>query len=82
VLASVVWSRPRARFNLALYREGVFKMFRGRLLALIWVIVGVALAAQKHYLEHFNGWRPVLSAILAILLWPLLLLGINLHIHR
>ena len=36
----------------------------------------------KHYLDHFNGWRPVLSAILAILLWPLLLLGINLHIHR
>jgi hypothetical protein len=57
-------------------------MFRSRLLALIWVIVGVALSAQKHYLEDFNGWRPVLSAILAILLWPLLLLGINLHIHR
>ena len=57
-------------------------MFRSRLLGLILVIVGVALAAQKHYLEHFSGWRPVLSAILAILLWPLLLLGINLHIHR
>ena len=46
------------------------------------VIVGVALAAQKHYLEDFGGWRPVLSALLAILFWPLLLLGINLHIHR
>jgi hypothetical protein len=57
-------------------------VFRSRLIALIWVIVGVALAAQKHYLDHFGGWRPVLSAILAILLWPLLLLGINLHIHR
>jgi hypothetical protein len=57
-------------------------VFRSRLITLIYVIVGVALAAQKHYLEHFNGWRPVLSAVLAILLWPLLLLGINLHIHR
>jgi hypothetical protein len=57
-------------------------MFRSRLIGLVWVIVGVALAAQKHYLENFGGWRPVLSAILAILLWPLLLLGINLHIHR
>ncbi len=55
-------------------------MFRIRLIGLIWVIVGVALAAQKHYLENFGGWRPVLSAVLAILLWPLLLLGINLHI--
>ena len=56
-------------------------MFRSRLLALIWVIVGVALAAQKHYLQHFGTWRAVLSAVLAVLLWPLLLLGINLHIH-
>jgi hypothetical protein len=57
-------------------------MFRSRLVALIWVIVGVAIAAQKNYLEHLNGWRAVVSAILAILLWPLLLLGIDLHIHR
>lgn len=57
-------------------------MFRSRLLVLVWVIVGVAVAAQKHYLENFNSWRPILSAILAIALWPLLLLGINLHIHK
>ena len=57
-------------------------MFRSRLLLLIYVIVGVAIAAQKHYFEHFGGWRPVVSAVLAVLLWPLLLLGINLHIHR
>jgi hypothetical protein len=53
-----------------------------RFITLIWVIVGVALAAQKHYLSHFATWRLVLSAILAIALWPLLLLGINLHVHR
>jgi hypothetical protein len=57
-------------------------MFRSRLIALVWLIVGVAIAAQKHYLEHFGTWRAVASAVLAILLWPLLLLGINLHIHR
>jgi len=57
-------------------------VFRSRLLTLIWVIVGVAVAAQKHYLDHFGTWRLVLSAILAIILWPLLLLGISLHIHR
>ena len=56
-------------------------MFRSRLLGLIWLIVGVALAAQKHYLENIHGWRGVLSAVLAIVLWPLLLLGINLHIR-
>lgn len=60
----------------------LFFVFRSRLLVLIWVIVGVAVAARKHYLDHFGTWRLVLSAILAILLWPLLLLGINLHVHR
>jgi hypothetical protein len=56
-------------------------MLGSRLLTLIWVIAGVAVAAQKNYLDHFGTWRLVLSAILAIALWPLLLLGINLHIH-
>jgi ABC-type anion transport system duplicated permease subunit len=57
-------------------------MFRSRLLALVWVIIGVAIAAEKHYFEHLDGWRQILSAVLAVLLWPLLLLGINLHIRR
>jgi hypothetical protein len=58
---------------------------RGRgpgLLALIYVGVGVAIAATHHYFQHVNGWRGVLSAILAIFLWPLILLGIDLHIRK
>ena len=56
-------------------------MFRSRLLILIWVIVGVAVAASHHYFAHINGWRSFVSAVLAVALWPLLLLGINLHVH-
>jgi hypothetical protein len=52
------------------------------MIGLIYVIVGVAVAATHHYFEHLNGWRGILSAILAIFLWPLILLGINLHIKR
>jgi hypothetical protein len=58
---------------------------RGRgpgLLGLIYVGVGVAVAATHDYFQHVNGWRGVLSAILAIFLWPLVLLGINLHIRK
>ncbi len=58
---------------------------RGRgpsLLAIIYVGVGVAIAATHHYFEHVNGWRGVLSAVFAIFLWPLVLLGINLHIKK
>ncbi len=51
-----------------------------KLLGLIYVAVGIFLAAQKDYLENLDTAKRVLSAVLAILLWPLLLLGIDLHI--
>jgi succinate-acetate transporter protein len=52
------------------------------LLFIVYVGVGVAIAASHHYFSHVNGWRGVLSAIFAIFLWPLVLLGINLHIKK
>jgi hypothetical protein len=58
---------------------------RGRGPSLVFIIylgVGVAIAASHHYFTHVHGWRGVLSAIFAILLWPLVLLGINLHIKK
>lgn len=54
---------------------------RLRLGTIIWLVIGVLLAASHHYFTNINGIRPVVSAALAIVLWPLLLLGINLHIH-
>ena len=58
---------------------------RGRgpsLLLIVYLGVGVAIAATHHYFSNVNGWRGVLSAIFAIFLWPLVLLGINLHIKK
>ena len=60
-------------------------MRRGRgisLLALVYVGVGVAIAANHNYFDNVHGWRGVVSAILAIFLWPLVLLGIDLHIKK
>ena len=60
-------------------------MYRGRgisLVALIYIIVGVAVAASHHYFAPLNTFRQILSAILAVILWPLILLGINLHIKK
>jgi ABC-type anion transport system duplicated permease subunit len=57
-------------------------LFRSRLLGLIWIGVGIAVAATHHYFNHLSNWRQILSALLAIVLWPLVLLGINLHIHK
>jgi hypothetical protein len=60
-------------------------MRRGRgisLLALVYVGVGVAIAASHNYFDNVNGWRGVLSAIFAIFLWPLILLDIDLHVRK
>jgi hypothetical protein len=51
-----------------------------KLLGLIYVAVGIFLAAQKDYLDNLDTVKRVLSAVLAIFLWPLLLLGIDLRI--
>ena len=50
------------------------------LTSVIWLIVGVLLASSHHYLKHVDTLKPIISAVLAVVLWPLLLLGINLHI--
>ena len=57
-------------------------MFRPSLVGLLYIIIGVAVAAQKHYFKHLDTIRLIASALLAIVLWPLLLLGIDLHIKK
>ena len=56
-------------------------MFRvSRILLLIYIAVGVFVAWDHHYITL--GWlRSVASALLAIFLWFLILLGVNLHVH-
>jgi hypothetical protein len=55
-------------------------MFRG-IVPLAYVIVGAFVAADDHYFRHTGSVRGVGSALLAIVLWPLVLLGTDLHIH-
>jgi hypothetical protein len=74
-LARVGRSREPAR------RISEARRVRLSLGTIIWLIVGVLLASSHHYLNHINAIKPVVSALLAVVLWPLLLLGINLHVH-
>ena len=57
-------------------------MFRSSFLGLIYLVVGVAVAASHHYFKHLDTIRLIASAVLAVVLWPLLLLGIDLHITK
>ena len=50
------------------------------LLTVVYLVVGVIVAASHHDFQHADTLKPILSALLAVVLWPLLLLGIDLHI--
>ncbi|MCW2889060.1 MAG: hypothetical protein QOE54_4918 [Streptosporangiaceae bacterium] len=57
--------------------------YRGRgisLIGLIYIIIGILVAWDKGYLNA-DLLRKVASALLAIFLWFLVLLGVDLHIH-
>lgn len=51
------------------------------LITIAYLIVGLIVAANENYLRNLDNVRRVISAILAIVLWPLVLLGIDLHIR-
>jgi ABC-type Na+ efflux pump permease subunit len=51
------------------------------LLTMIYLMIGVVVAATHDYFRNVDTIREVVSAILAVVLWPLLFLGISLHVH-
>jgi hypothetical protein len=59
--------------------ESVFKRGPVRLLALLYIIIGLVVAWDRGYIT-VPLLKALLSAILAILLWWLVLLGVSLHI--
>ena len=50
------------------------------ILVIVYVVVGLIVAQQHHYFSNLGTIKRIVSAVLAVLLWWLLLLGINLHI--
>jgi ABC-type anion transport system duplicated permease subunit len=47
----------------------------------IYLVVGAIVAATHDYFQHIDTLKQFLSAVLAVVLWPLILIGINLHVH-
>jgi hypothetical protein len=47
----------------------------------LYLIAGGIVAATHHYWSNLHTLKAVISAVLATVLWPLILLGINLHVH-
>jgi len=51
------------------------------LFAFLYLIIGAIVAATHHYWSNLHNIKQILSALLATVLWPLILIGVNLHIH-
>ncbi len=50
-------------------------------LTLLYFVAGGVVEATHNYWQQLHAIRPIVSALIATVLWPLILLGINLHIH-
>jgi cell shape-determining protein MreD len=52
------------------------------ILTIVYIVIGAFVAGANDYFERLGNFQPILSALLAIFLWPLVLLGVDLHIGR
>jgi hypothetical protein len=48
----------------------------------VWIVVGVVVAAIYDYFESLGTVAQLLTAFVAVLLWPLLLFGFDIQISR
>ncbi len=46
----------------------------------IYLVLGVIVAVSQNYFDHLTTLGRLLSAILAVILWPLLLFGVDIRI--
>jgi len=46
----------------------------------IWIVIGLVVASNKGFLGRLNDLSGVLSAVLAVLVWPLVLLDVHIAI--
>lgn len=50
------------------------------IITIVYLAIGLVVASNNNYLGNLGDLSAVISALLAVILWPLILLGIDLHI--
>jgi hypothetical protein len=53
-----------------------------KLIVLVYIVIGIFVALNRDYGVDVDGVRGILSLILAVLLWPLVLLGVDLRLGK
>jgi hypothetical protein len=51
------------------------------LLFVVYLVIGGIVSGTHHYWNNLDTAKQIISALLALVLWPLVLVGVNLHIH-
>jgi hypothetical protein len=47
---------------------------------ILYTIIGIIIASNQGYFINLGSISHLLSALLAVVFWPLILLGVNLHL--
>ena len=47
---------------------------------IVYLVLGLIVAASQNYFDHLSTLGRLLSAIIAVIIWPLLLFGIDVRI--
>jgi hypothetical protein len=51
------------------------------MLAIAYAIIGAFVAAANHYFAHVGSVAGAAEAVIAILIWPLVLIGVDIRIR-
>jgi hypothetical protein len=73
--------RRRARSGSAPVATGNLTQVRGISLGALYLIVGVVVAAVNDYFDNLGTLRRVGEALIAIIIWPLVLFGVDINLR-
>ncbi len=51
------------------------------IVSVVYLVAGLVVASSHAFFGNLNALMPILSAVLAVVLWPLVLVGVDLHLH-
>jgi hypothetical protein len=54
-------------------------LWRANLIWILYLVAGIVVAADRNYLSGIGDIQEVVEALLAIVLWPLVLLGVEMR---
>ncbi len=55
---------------------------RPSLIGILWIVIGVVVAATNDYFDSLSTAGRILTAVAAVLFWPLIVVGFDISITR